>query len=372
MNKKIILVDQIAKINYKYTFSLVNELLNNGVDVKLVLDMKENDECKCDTYNIFLTDEKNVSKLKKVRNLFTSYKKIRQIIKQEKIDTLHIQWINFSPIEYHLLKRIAKKTKIVMTVHDILPFNEKKYDKHFYRKIYRLPSKLIIQAKSNMERFNSLFPEYADKTIYIPLGNFLKYAEVHDVKESREKLNIDLNKFTFLFFGQIKVIKGVDTLLEAFSLFHKKYPDTQLVVAGKTWKADEELYKEIISRNNLTENELKWDIRFIPDEDLGYYYSASDIVVLPYKDLYQSGVVQLVYAFGKCPIVSDLPSFLEVVDENTGYIFKSKDVDSLYQKMEQAYLNKANNNSLAKVGYKKIEENFSWVKIAKDIINNCY
>lgn len=372
MNKKVLLVDQIAKISYKYTFSLANCLLNQGIDVHLVLDLKENDECDCPTENIFITDEKNVSKVKKVFNLFSSYKKIRQIIKNEKIDILHIQWVNFSPIEYYLLKRIAKKTKIVMTIHDILPFNEKRYDKHFYKKIYRLPSKLIVQADANYERFKELFPQYIDKTTIIPHGDSLKYADIHPQLESRKRIGISENLFTILFFGQIKSIKGVDILLQAFEKFHQKHQDSQLVVAGKIWYSEKSIYEEIINKPNYPRNYLKWDERFIKDDEIGYYFSAADVVALPYKDLYQSGVVQLTYAHKKCPIVSNLKPFLEIVDQKCGYVFENNNVESLVDAMERAYKNKDKNDALVENGIKKIKEKYNWESIAKRIIEQCY
>lgn len=372
MNKKVLLVDQIAKINYKYTFSLAECLLKQGIDVHLVLDLKKNEEVNCPYDNIFITDEKDVSKFKKVLNLFSSYKRIRKIIKEEKIDILHIQWINFSPIEHYLLKRIAKKTKIVMTVHDILPFNEKVYDKHFYKKIYRLPTKLIVQADANYDRFKELFPQYIEKTTIIPHGDYLKYADLHSKEESRKKIGIKDDLFTFLFFGQIKRIKGVDILLEAFQKFHAKHADSQLVVAGKIWYAEEGVYEEIFNKEGYPKENLLWDERFIGDEEIGYYFSASDIVALPYKDLYQSGVVQLAYAYKRCPIVSDLKPFLEIVDENSGYVFKNDDVSSLVEAMEKAYENKNKNDKLVENGIKKIKDKYNWESIAKRIIEECY
>lgn len=372
MSKKVILVDQIAKISYKYTFSLAECLIKQGVDVHLVLDLKKNDEVNCKTDSIFLTDEKNVSKVKKVFNLFSSYRRIRQIIKEENIDILHIQWINFSPIEYHLLKRIAKKTKIVMTVHDILPFNEKGYDKRYYRKIYHLPSKIIVQADTNYDRFKELFPEDIDKVTIIPHGNSLKYADLHPQVESREKIGVNKDYFTFLFFGQIKQIKGVDILLEAFEKFHQNHPESQLVVAGKLWYAEEGVYEKIFNRDGYPKEFLKWDERFIGDEEIGYYYSACDVTVLPYKDLYQSGVIQLAYAYKKVPIVSNLKPFLEVVDENSGYIFENENVDSLVEAMEKAFQNKKNADKLVENGIKTIKVKYNWEDIAKKIIDECY
>ena len=79
MNKKVLLVDQIAKINYKYTFSLAECLLKQGIDVHLVLDLKKNEEVNCPSDNIFITDEKDVSKFKKVLNLFLEFQLSTQI-----------------------------------------------------------------------------------------------------------------------------------------------------------------------------------------------------------------------------------------------------------------------------------------------------
>ena len=58
-------------------------------------------------------------------------------------------------------------------------------------------------------------------------------------------MNIPTNKFVFLFFGQIKKVKGVDILLKAFSKLAKEREDVYLIVAGNTWKSDYSYYKKI-------------------------------------------------------------------------------------------------------------------------------
>ena len=53
--------------------------------------------------------------------------------------------------------------KYVATVHDILPFNEKFYDKYFHKKLYGLADSIILQAPGNVNRFAELFPELKEK-----------------------------------------------------------------------------------------------------------------------------------------------------------------------------------------------------------------
>lgn len=79
---KILLVDQIAKIAYKYTYSLANALQEQGVDVHLAIDQKkEAENCACNRINLFNTDEKNIDKLKKLCNYLSSLRKIRKMMK---------------------------------------------------------------------------------------------------------------------------------------------------------------------------------------------------------------------------------------------------------------------------------------------------
>ena len=106
---KVLLVDQIAKVNYKYTFPLANGLEKAGAKVLLAIDQKqEKENCRCERINLFNTDEKNVGKLEKMQNYIASYKKIGELLRTEKFDVLHTEWYTFSPIDYLFLNRYKK------------------------------------------------------------------------------------------------------------------------------------------------------------------------------------------------------------------------------------------------------------------------
>ena len=367
---KVLLVDQIAVINYKYTFSLANALRSMGNDVELVIDAKKNEgACECRCFNKFCTTRKDLGKIRKVVNYLVSLLFILRKAKCEKFELVHLQWVQFSPMDYLFIKVLKRNgKKIVMTVHDILPFNERKYDLFFHKKIYRMCNQIIVQARTNVDRFNKIFPEDSKKLNFVPHGHFLKFAENCPMESARKILGIPEQKMVFLFFGQIKKVKGVGILLESFGKLLRAFPNVYLVVAANIWKDDFGPYQKIIDDVGLTKENLKLDIRFVPDNEIPFYYSACDVAVLPYIDVYQSGVIQLAYAYKKAVVATAIPAFIEIVEHGkTGLLCKPNDVDSLYSALCEAVKNAADLNEWGNAGYKKIEKMYSWEKIAKQV-----
>lgn len=367
---KVLLIDQIAKVNYKYSFSLANAIRQQNIEIDMVIDQKtEAEGCKCRRKRLFNTDEKNISKIKKVLNYVHSMSFVLRMMKQ--YDVLHTQWIIFSPMDYYFLKKVKNKGKrLVITIHDILPFNQKFYDYRYHKKIYELADEIIVQAPDNVKRFHALFPDNTVPVSMIPHGHFLNYAENREQDLSREKLDIRKDKFVYLFFGQIKQVKGVDVLLQAYAHLFRSHPELkdkiQLVIAGSVWKTDFGTCEEIIDREGLSDY-LKLDIRYIPDEEVDDYYSAADICVLPYREVYQSGVIQLTYAHHKPAVVTRIPAFMDIVDESRGILCEPDDVTSLAEALYEAYESREQLHSMAERGYRYIEENYDWNEIGRRV-----
>lgn len=368
INKKVLLIDQIARVTYKYTYSLANALSDRGIKLELVIDDKDdNDDCKVKAHNRFHTSRKNISKPEKLVNYILSYQYICNTVQKGAFDVVHAQWFPFSPVDYYYLKKIKKSgRRIITTVHDILPFNCKSYDPYFHRKIYELSDAIIVQAKANIDRFNERFPGFSDKVTYIPLGNSLEFAGDCTPDEARARLKLPRDKHILLFFGQIKKVKGVGVLLEAFGQLAKERDDLFLVIAGNVWKDDFSVYQEIIDRYGLDERNLKTEIRFIPDEEIDVYYAACDLTVLPYLDVYQSAVIQLAYAYKKTVIATALPAFTELVEEGkTGFVCEPDDVESLKSAIMRALDAKDEWKSIGEAGYQKVKEQCAWEDIAE-------
>ncbi|KHD35736.1 hypothetical protein NL50_12270 [Clostridium acetobutylicum] len=365
----VFLIDQIGNINNKYSFDLCNGLSKVGVNVTLITN-ESNDVkgLKCKFKRVFKSFKKT-NKLKKMIEYISSWAKIIKYINIESVDVIHVQWITFSPVDFYFLNLVNKrKVKIIMTVHDILPFNKKFYDYYFHKKIYSKIDRIVLQAKVNVTRIQKEFNIDNYKCKYVPHGNFVDNANIVDKNEAKKVLDIPKGKKVFLFFGQIKKVKGLHILIQALSMAVKENENIYLIIAGKVWKDNFDYYRKMIENFNL-ENYVKCDIKFIQDKDICYYFSASDVVVLPYLEIYQSGVVQLAYAYCKPVIASNIGGLGEVVENNkTGILVPKDDVKALSQAMiDFSHMNTCNLKNMGKYGNKYAEKNFNWEKICKSI-----
>ena len=371
---KIVFIDQIAEVNNKYSFSLLNRLKKKH-EVFFVSDEKPFNDKDVKVYNLFNgTTSTELSKANKALVYMKAWKTIYKMCIENNIDVLHIQWFILSPIDAHYIKKIKNLgIKIIVTVHDILPFNEMFYDYSNHKKIYDMADKIIVQAKPNIERINKMFDNLESKVVYIPHGNFVEHVNIIEKDKARELLNIHKDKKVILFFGQIKKVKGLDVLIRAYGELISKSNDDNLLllIAGKVWGEDFTKYEKLIDELNIRDK-VKLDIKYIKDEEVDWYYNAADINVLPYRELYQSGVVHLAYGYKTPVIATRVGSFPEVIiDKVTGILIEKDNYKELSEAINDLVYDEEKIKNMGQAGRNHIEENFSWDKIA-DKISNLY
>jgi glycosyltransferase involved in cell wall biosynthesis len=118
-----------------------------------------------------------------------------------------------------------------------------------------------------------------------------------------------------LFFGRIQKYKGLKILIEAEKIVSKAMPELKIIVAG----TGDELKKYAPKMKSNPHYEIHDG--FIPNSTVGSYFQRASIIVLPYIEASQSGVVAMAFAFGKPVIVTDVGSLAEMVKNNyTGII----------------------------------------------------
>ena len=198
----------------------------------------------------------------------------------------------------------------------------------------------------------------------MPHGNYTPFINVKNDKEkSRKRLAIPNDKKVLLFFGIIKQVKGLDVLLHALKDVIKESSDVLLLIAGKPWEDDFTNYQRIIHENNLSDYCLL-HTKFIPHADVEHYYCAADLVVLPYKKIYQSGVLVMTLSYGKPALVSDLPPLKEVVtDMQTAFLFESENSISLAEKLNLILLDSEKLEQVRINGEELINTKYDWNEI---------
>ena len=142
-----------------------------------------------------------------------------------------------------------------------------------------------------------------------------------------------------LFFGRITPYKGIEYLISAFRQFRVKDEKCRLVIAGRVDRCEEYwsairkgIFREVQSGEILLRDE------FVPDDETEVYFKAADALVLPYKDIYQSGVLFLGQSFGLPVLAADVGSLKDdVVEGETGCVFNTEDSADLARAIEQYF-----------------------------------
>jgi len=113
-----------------------------------------------------------------------------------------------------------------------------------------------------------------------------------------------------LFFGRLQPYKGLEYLVTAFELLARKSPAYRLIIAGEPKKGSEAYESEIRRRIAawVGQGSIVPVFKFIADADVELYFKAADVLVLPYKDIFQSGVLFLGLTFGLPVVASDVGS----------------------------------------------------------------
>jgi D-inositol-3-phosphate glycosyltransferase len=262
-----------------------------------------------------------------------------------------------------VLARLLLRT-VVVTAHDIQSFVASLERPLVSRLVYLLAARVIVHNEYSRQELGERLGVEVTKIAVIPHGNFVHVIDsIPDQFGSRASLGIPANAKVLLFFGHIKDVKGLDLLIQALPLVLQRHPDAFLVIAGKPWKSDFSRSELLIDKFKLRQNCLL-HIRHIPDEDVPRYYSAGDVVVLPYRRIYQSGVVLMAMNYGKAVLVSDIQGMAEIVrDGETGFVFRSGDQDDLARRLCHVLENSTSRASVASRGLEYVRKHHDWRSI---------
>ena len=289
-------------------------------------------------------------------------------VREKKIELIHYHFFHYTKMEILcvLMARIFA-LKIVITAHDVESFAGK-YSAQVAYRILSMANKVIAHNKvSRLELVNKVNMPKSMIAI-IPHGHYLNSIPKNPSPSiALKKLSLTSNP-VLLFFGQIKEVKGLELLLNALPPVIATFPNLKLLIAGKVWKDDFSKYKKIINENNL-QNNVDIYIRYISDEDVATFYRAADIVILPYRRIYQSGVLLMAMSYGLPVLVSDLEGMTEIIQDNVnGFVFKTGDVKSLSMKLIDVLNDSGKLKLVASQGFKTVVKKHNWGMIGEKTI----
>jgi len=249
---------------------------------------------------------------------------------------VHFQWLKDRRADLRFMKMLRLLGfKIVYTVHDVLPHDEyTRENRRFYQEVYQYPHKLIVHCENNRREMLDLFRLDPAKICVIPHGCPTASFDVDATSPTaaRRRLGIPDGAQVVLFFGLIKRYKGLEYLLEAFEMIKRRCNKAVLLIAGRVapWDTDSHRHYSALLQKYANCEHVRVRNEYIPHDQAGDYFSAADLIVLPYVTASQSGVLLSAYAAGKAVVVTDTGGLSEIVQHGrTGFVVPPKDAKAI-------------------------------------------
>lgn len=332
-----------------YAFGLLNTLVSREIEVDFI----GSDEFKPSEVLIApkvtflnLRGDTNPVALRrqKIARMGQYYFRLLQYTARTDNIIFHILWANRFILLDRILMNLCYKLmgkKIVFTAHNV---NERQrdgcdsvYNRLTLKALYALVDHIFVHTKMMKMQLIDDFGVRESKVSVIPFGinNTLPKTDLTEWK-ARSRLGLRKEDKVLLFFGRVASYKGLEYAIEALNRLVKADDRFRLVVAGRIEKGCESYWKNIesaIEQYGLGRHVIN-RIDFIPDEDVEIFFKSADVLILPYKAIFQSGLQFLAYSFGLPVIATDIGSFREdIVEGKTGMVCRPEDADDLADKI---------------------------------------
>jgi D-inositol-3-phosphate glycosyltransferase len=248
---------------------------------------------------------------------------------------VHFQWLDrFIFADRIILPLVARLSghRVVLTVHNI---NAGKRDNRdsignriSLRILYHLAHRLIVHTEKSKDELMAEFPIRESKIAVIKHGMNNRVTRTGiKTEDARKIFRIAENEKVILFFGNIGYYKGLDLLIDSFAEMPDNFlSEARLLIAGNS-KSPE--YTDSIKRkidNPRISERIIASFGYIRDEEVESYFMAADCIVMPYRNIYQSGVIFMAYTFGLPVIVADIGNFRnDVVEGKTGFLVNTEE-----------------------------------------------
>ena len=265
-------------------------------------------------------------------------------------DVVHFQWLTVQPLDVHLLPR---SRPVVLTAHDVLPREPRRGQLAAQRRCYERADAVVVHSEHGRARLAGALGIDPAKVHVIAHGAFEHLTRVPAARPLSDELAA-VRKPVVLCFGLLRPYKGIDVLLEAWNALR---PDAELWIVGMP-------RMDIGDLRAAAPPSVRWVPRFVADDEIAAYFERADLVVLPYREIDQSGVLFTALAFGAPLLLSAVGGFAEVAAQGAATLVAPGDAAALAGALERLLAAPDERAALAQGARRAAAGPYSWDAIA--------
>ena len=285
-------------------------------------------------------------------------------ISQKKPDLLIFKyWMPFFAPCFGTIARLVKRwtgAKVLFICDNVIPHEKRIGDTALTRFAFAAVDSFIVQSGAVEKELKAFHPHARYELVPHPVYEI--FGKLMPKEQARRELGIR-DERVILFFGYVRRYKGLHILLDAMPAILESV-NVKLLVVGEFYD-DEQKYRQQIAEKNLGERVFVHS-DYVPNEEVSRYFSAADVVVLPYVSATQSGIVQIAYQFDKPVIATDVGGLAEVVlNERTGFIVKPEAPDEVANAVIRFYKEGREPEFVHNVSVEK--KKYSWENLVQAI-----
>jgi glycosyltransferase involved in cell wall biosynthesis len=269
-------------------------------------------------------------------------------------DVVHFQWLTVQPLDVYLppiALSPARRPPLVLTAHDVLPREPRPGQRDAQRRLYERVDAVVVHSEHGAARLRDELGVDPARVHVIPHGAFTHFADLDDPAPLPPELTA-VDKPVVLCFGLLRPYKGIDVLLEAW----RGIEDAELWVVGLP-KMD------LAPLRSAAPPSVRFVPRFVADREIPAFFRRADLVVLPYREIDQSGVLFTALAFGTPLLLSAVGGFPEVAATGAAELMPPGDAAALHDALTRLLADPARER-LATAARAAAATTYSWDAIA--------
>lgn len=300
-----------------------------------------------------------------------------------KANIVHLHWIEYHFIvrkprwltlakcafylAFLLVVKAARGKRLVVTLHNLKPHASvfPRLEHRMFAMTLRLADGIILHNEYARQEAHRIYGADMNRMRVTPHGTLAGYYPNTVSRQSaRDILGIPPDAFVVLAFGLMLPYKGISELLRSAESLLTHDTNLFLLLAGRC--DDETLAGNLNAFSARFPQSCLVESKYIPDDEVQVFLNASDVGILPYRNVTTSGVLFLFTAFGKPVIAADLPPMRELLGDS-GLFFPPGDATDMQRVIGEAA---GGSYDLARLadGVRQIDRQHSWKDMAEDTI----